>query len=289
MTVTIQDTIRGIRTPEATSSSLQQTCSAVIAAYDTYIQLIDNVPDYQELRMGLAIERYRIDLWRRFVLAKDKTGQGNLHTYEIGLWGLFECILTKMLEIFSEIQHTMEKYRAHASITSQEGLSGALQFASIQLGQRSHEGSQLPETMSTATKSPPEYSLTKYEKTLIHDLLEKKHVERLLQTLCYWNDSLDGLILRLDRESARRRLRAHFFTSNIAELRNLEAAAAFLKHKDIKRMANVRSVIEQEQPLEYRLETDDLEWQDIPHRPRTMATLWGKSVIVDWQNCINDR
>ena len=309
MTITLQDITRAIRTSEATSGSFRQTCSAVTAAYDTYIQLMDFLPDYQELRMGLEIERYRIDLWRRFVLAEDKTGQGNSPTYEIGLWALFECILTKMLETFSEIQHTLEEYGVHANIRSQEGLSGALQFASLQPGEQSHEASELPETMSTATTWPPEHSLMRSRKTLNYNLLEKKHIKRLLQTLCYWNDSLDGLTPMLERESSRRQLRVHFSTSDTAELQNLQAAAAFLKHQDIERMANIRSFIEQENygldrsqlqlphnlpstPLpEYRLEADEFEWQEVPNQtdqPRAMATLRGESVIVDWQDCLDD-
>ena len=290
-TNTLCDTTRGIRTLEATSSRLRQIHSAVTAAYDTYIQVMDPLWYDQELRTGLMIEHYRIDLWRRLVLAEDKTEQGDLLTYDSRLWPLFECILTKMLENFSENQHTMDKYGAHNSITSQDGLSGILQFASLQSGEHSHEGSEFPESMSIATKSPPEHSLMKLRKNLTYALLEKKRIERLLRNLCYWNDSLDALTSTLERESSRRRLRAHFSTSNIAELQNLEAAAAFLKHQDIERMANARSVIEQEQSPEYRLKADDLEWQDVPYetdRPYAMATLRGESVIVDWQYCLYD-
>ena len=306
MAITLQDIISRVRTSEPTFSSLRQTCSAVIATYDTYIQFMDLFPNWQELHTGLVIERYRIDLWRRFVLAKVKPGQSNSYTYEIGLWALFECILTKMLETFSEMQHVMEEYLAHVNTEREEGLSDAL---SLQSGERSHEESELPETMSTVTKSLVGRSLVRLRKTFNYHLLEKKQIERLLQTLCYWNDSLDGLTPQLQRESSRRQLRAHFSTGNIAELRNLEAAAAFLKHQDIERMANIRSFIEQENygldrsqfqspdnlpstpPPEYRFEADDFEWQEVPYQtdqPRAMATLRGESVIVDWQMCLDD-
>ncbi|KAK0516424.1 hypothetical protein JMJ35_001027 [Cladonia borealis] len=79
--------------------------------------------------------------------------------------------------------------------------------------------------------------------------------------------------------------------TNSAELQNLEAAAAFLKHQDIERMANARSVIEREQPSEYRLKADELEWLDVPYRtdlPRAMATWRGESVMGDWQYCLDD-
>ena len=304
-TITLQDIIRVTRTSEATSSSLRSTCFAVTAAYDRYIQHMDFLPSYQELRMGLEIERYRIDLWRRFVLAKDKTGRVNSPTYEIGLWALFECILTKMLETFARILPTMEEYGAQANIISQEGLSGALQSTSLQPGEHSHKASELPEKMSTATESPPEYSLLKSRKTLNYNLLDKNHMKRLLQTLCYWNDSLDELTPILVRKSSRRQLRVHFSTSNTAELQNLQAAATFLKHQDIERMASIRSFIEQEnsgldrsqlqspdnEPSWYRLEADDFRWQKVPYQTdqsRTIAIWRGESVIVDWQNCLDD-
>ena len=148
-------------------------------------------------------------------------------------------------------------------------------------------------------------------KTLKFVLREKKRMQQLIQQLSYWNDSLDKMISRLDQESARRRLRAHFSTSDTSELRDLEAAAAFLKHQDIQRMARARTIIEQgdiREPLdrsqaqstetlpstpppEYRLEMNDLEWRDIPYRtdrPRAMATLKGEPVIVDWRSCHDD-
>ena len=288
-TISLYDTTRAFRTSEATSSSPRQIYSAVIAAYDTYIQLMLPLPAYQELRMGLVIERYRIDLWRRFFLAQDKNEQGNLSTYGIGFWALVKCILTTMLETFSETQHTMEECGAHTHITSQEGLAGDSIFL---VGERSYGGPELPESKTTATKRPPARSLMEFPKTSNYALPEKERIERLMQTLCYWNNSLDSLTPTLERESLRRRLRAHFSNINIAELPNLEAAAAFLKHQDIERMAKARSVIKQEQSLEYRLEAKDFEWQEDPFqpdRPRTMATLRAESVLVDWQYCLDDR
>ena len=310
-TDTLSDTTGIIRTSEATTNPLRQLYSAVNAAYDTYIQAMNFPSAYQELRMGLMIERHRLDLWSRHVLAEDQTEQGTLLIYDSRLWVLFECVLTKMLEAFPEYHRTIEKYGASNSMTRQQGLSAALQFASLQPVEHSHEGSEIFESMSISTKSPPKNSLMKLRKTLKFSLLEKKPIERLLQTLCYWNDSLDRMTSRLEQESSRRRLRAHFSTSNTAELQNIEAAAAFLKHQDIERMANARSVIEQEKyrglldysqsqspdnlpstpPPEYRLKADDFVWQEAPYltdRPRVMATLRGEGVIIDWQYCLDN-
>ena len=165
--------------------------------------------------------------------------------------------------------------------------------------------------MSISTKSPPKYTLMELPKTLKFVLREKKRMQQLIQQLSYWNDSLDKMTSRLDQESARRRLRAHFSTGDTSELRDLEAAAAFLKHQDIQRMARARTIIEQgdvSEPLnrlqsrspetlpptpppEYRLEMNDLKWRDIPYKtdqPRAMATLKGEPVIVDWRSCHDD-
>ena len=313
-TNTFSDTTRGNPLMEATSSRLRQIYSAATAAYDTYIRAMDFLSDYQGLRTGLMIERYRIVLWSSRVLAEAEIEQGNMPTYNIGLWALFKSILTEMLETFLESHHAMEKYGAHNSMTRQKGLSGVLQSASLQPVQHSHEGSGLLESMSIATKSSPEHTLMEIRKTLTYALLEKKRIEQLLQNLCSLNDSLDGLTSTQERESSRRRLRAYFSTSNTTELHNLKAAAAFLKHQDIERMANARIVIEQEEsdclfdllgcsqlrspdrlpstprPV-YRLEADEFGWREVPYsidRSLTMATWRGESVIVDWQNCLEN-
>ena len=320
-TTPLDDTIRLIHTSEGTSRSLEQIYLGVTSAYRSYIQLMDFLPDSQELRMGLVIECYRTDLWGRRVM------QGYLPTHDIKLSALCEAVLSKMLYSFSEIQHTVEKYGTQFDI---KGLAGVLKKVSLQQSEHSHEGSELPKRISTATRLRPENTVTTVRK-LKFALLEKTRMKRLVQDLSYWNDSLERLIPTLERESLRRRLRAHFSSSNTAELQILEAAAAFLKHQDIECMATARSVIEEEEyggqlgvsqlqasdnlplppppeyrlqaenwpsspPPEYRLRIDELEWQEVPYRadptdrtkPRAMATLRGESVIVDWQYCEND-
>lgn len=113
-------------------SGVIQIYSAVTAAYDTYIQVVEFPSAYQELRVGLMIERYRIDLWRRHVLAEYEIEPGNLPTHDIGLWKLFELIFKNILGAFQENHQMMENYGAQNGIIKQEGLSGILQFASLQ-------------------------------------------------------------------------------------------------------------------------------------------------------------
>lgn len=105
-------------------SGVIQVYGAVTAAYDTYIQVVEFPASYQELRMGLMIERYRLDLWGRHVLAEYEIERGNLPTHDIGLWKLFEAIFTKILEAFQENHQMMENYGTHTGILKQEGLSG---------------------------------------------------------------------------------------------------------------------------------------------------------------------
>ena len=307
---TLRDTRGGIQTREATSNPLRQVYSAVAAAYDTCIQIMDLHSEYLELRMGLMIEHYRTCLWKGRILGEDEDEQGNLPSYVIESWAPFDFIFTQMLETFSENLYTVEDFGAQNSIRIQEDPSCVSEFASFRPFEHSHERSDLLKSLSIATKSPPEHSLIKLQKTSQSAPLEKKGLERLLQTLCYWNDSLEKLTPTLERESLRRRLRAHLSTSNTTELQNLEAAAAFLQHQDIELMAYTRSVIEQERhgglldsqlqiPVKlhpsllpnYRVKASELEWQELQFqkdRPRSMATCRGENVIVDWQYCLND-
>ena len=307
---TLRDTTRGIETQEAASSPLQQIYYTVAAAYDTHIQVMDLLSEYQGLRTGLMIERYRIDLWKGRILAEDKNEQGNLPTYVIQSWNPLEFIFTKMLETFSENLYKMGEFGTQNSIRMQEGPSGVSEFASFRPFEHVDERSELVKSLSIATESATEHSLMNLQKTLQSAPPEKKRIERLLQTLCYWNDSLEKLTPALERESSRRRLRAHFSTSDTTELQNLEAAAAFLKHQDIELMAYTRSVIEQERygclvysprqtpdklpsPLlpDYRIKASELEWQEVQSqtdRPRAMATYRGECVIIDWQHCLDD-
>ena len=143
-------------------------------------------------------------------------------------------------------------------------------------------------------------------------------MRELVVQLSNWNNGLDQLTSRLDQDSSRRRLRTFFSTSDTTQLRQLEAAADFLEHRDIQLMASARIVIEQgylsEQPncppeltvspphleeqhlgmsssSDYRLEMDQLHWQQKPYatdQVRAMARYGEESVIVDWRCCQDD-
>ena len=140
----------------------------------------------------------------------------------------------------------------------------------------------------------------------------------LIIQLSRWNTGLDQLTSRLDQDSTRRRLRALLSTSDTTELRELEAAANLLQHRDIQLMASARLVIEQgylsEQPdhpltstkpppyskidptgtrqsPEYSLKIDQLKFRGklyATDQVRTMAQYGEESVIVDWRCCQDD-
>ena len=105
-------------------SGVIQIYGAVTAAYDMYLEVVDFPTAYQELRMGLMIERYRLVLWGRHVLAEYEHDQHRLPAQEFGLWKLFEAIFTKILVAFRENNQAMENYGAHTGLPRQEGLSG---------------------------------------------------------------------------------------------------------------------------------------------------------------------
>ena len=68
----------------------------------------DFPPAYQELRMGLLIERYKLDLWASHVLSKNEQDRVKMSSRDWGLWKLFESIFNKILETFQEHNDIMD-------------------------------------------------------------------------------------------------------------------------------------------------------------------------------------
>ena len=160
--------------------------------------------------------------------------------------------------------------------------------------------------------------LSNYTRRVKFVLTKQKKMKDLVMQLSHWNNGLDQLTSRLDQDSSRRRLRTFFSTSDTTKLRQLEAAADLLEHRDIQLMAAARIVIEQaylsEQPdcppelasslpdldgqcigkspsSGYRLEMDQLKWKGKPYATdqiRAIARFGEESVIVDWRCCQDD-
>jgi hypothetical protein len=91
-------------------SAVLQTYGAVASAYDVYLDLKEFPTAYQELRVGLLIERYRLELWANQVLSEEEQEQAKLSRKYWPLWELLNLIFHKMLEAFRTGDHTMEKY-----------------------------------------------------------------------------------------------------------------------------------------------------------------------------------
>ncbi len=169
---------------------------------------------------------------------------------------------------------------------------------------------QLLESMQLSVNSPPKRSVLGLAKTIKFVVRDKKRMQHLVKDLCYWNDSLNGMISGLEQASARRRLRVHFSTGDIDQLQHLRAAAALLQHRDLEELASARTVIEKgywkeeslaSQPqatpaattpgADFRLEMSQLDWQGLPFmtdQTRATATYKGESIIVDWRLCRDD-
>ena len=163
--------------------------------------------------------------------------------------------------------------------------------------------------MTVSIQEPPKKSMFSVFKTGKFVLREKAKIEALIKKLNYWNESLSQMSSSFERQKARRRLRTRLSTNNTTQLKDLEAASDIFDHPDLKRMANARSVIEEanrpgmgpqhvsssetEKSVgsEFHLRMENLIWHDTPYktdRPRAMATLDDKPVIVDWRTCSDE-
>ena len=105
-------------------AAVVQIYTAVTAAYDLYLEVKDFPSTYQELRMGLLIERYKLDLWASHVLSEHEQDRVKMSSRDWGLWKLFESIFNKILECFEEYNETMENYGQHTGLPKKEGFSG---------------------------------------------------------------------------------------------------------------------------------------------------------------------
>ena len=105
-------------------SAVIQTYTAVTAAYDLYLEVKDFPSTFQELRMGLLIERYKLELWANHVLSDAEQDRVKRSSQDWGLWKLFESIFNKILEAFQEHNEIMENYGQHTGLPKKDGLSG---------------------------------------------------------------------------------------------------------------------------------------------------------------------
>ena len=302
--------------------SVIQAYNAVMSAYDLYLEVKDVPAEYEDLRMGLLLEHQRLELWGSHVLAEysEERSLSKLSQKHITTWRMMEWIFSRIREAFIENNQILDDYGQQLGLPVQDESSGdkkAFPVNESSLAEVSLAFS-LIERLSLSPKFPSKHGLSNYTKRVKFVLTKQKKMKDLVMQLSHWNNGLDQLTSRLDQDSSRRRLRTFFSTSDTTQLRHLEAAADLLEHRDIQLMAAARIIIEQgyrsEQPdcppaladpppgsegdcIEttpasgYRLEMDQLEWQEKPYatdQVRAMARYGEESVIVDWRCCQDD-
>ena len=108
-------------------SAVIQTYSAITAAYDVFLDVKEFPSAYQELRMGLLIERYKLELWANHVLSQAEQERVKVSRSYWPLWNLFKSIFSQILEAFQEGNQTMEDYGQYTGLPRNDGLSGKTQ------------------------------------------------------------------------------------------------------------------------------------------------------------------
>ena len=104
-----------------------QIYGAVTTAYDLCLDVRDFPSTYHELRMGLVIERKKLELWAETVLSDGEQQRVKMSPKDWGLWKLFESIFLKMLEAFEESNQTMESSGQYTGLPlQQDNTSGML-------------------------------------------------------------------------------------------------------------------------------------------------------------------
>lgn len=101
-------------------SAVIQIYGAVTTAYDICLDVRDFPSTYHELRMGLVIERKKLELWSDLVLCEQERERVKMSPKDWSLWKIFESVFSKMLEAFEESHQTMENYGQHTGLPRQQ-------------------------------------------------------------------------------------------------------------------------------------------------------------------------
>ncbi|KAL9102018.1 MAG: hypothetical protein Q9163_002794 [Psora crenata] len=281
-----------------------QSYGTVMQAYDMYLGVKDFSTEYKDIRMGLFIEKARLELWGRQVLFSHPPDQTKISTRDLTFWNLFEMIFNNMVNALQESHDRMEKIGQKTNLPTQKGSAD-------------HE---LIANLSLSARQKPKFSMEGVQRKINFILRRKEKMEQLIRQLCYLNDSLEKMRSQLEQESLRRQLRTQISTMETTELPQIVAAAALLDHKDIQKMASAKLIIEQGLCLEERVATQSaaklansmpaalelpetldspnfqldmhhLEWKHNPfatEQVRATAVYKGEDVIIDWRSCQDD-
>ena len=105
-------------------SAVIESYFTVWKAYNTYLDVKEFPSAYQELRIGLLIEQYKLELWANHVLSEEKQEEVKLSREYWPLWKIFEFIFNLMLESFQVSDQTMEACGEHTGLPKHENLTG---------------------------------------------------------------------------------------------------------------------------------------------------------------------
>ena len=105
-------------------SAVIESYFTVWKAYNTYLDVKEFPSAYQELRIGLLIEQYKLELWANHVLSEEKQEEVKLSREYWPLWKIFEFIFNLMLESFQVSDQTMEACGEQTGLPRHENLTG---------------------------------------------------------------------------------------------------------------------------------------------------------------------
>ncbi|KAN0076091.1 hypothetical protein V8E54_007361 [Elaphomyces granulatus] len=279
-------------------STVVQLYQSSMKAYDLYLAVKDFPPRYIKLRLGLEIERHRLELWASQTIDRERhqlqSPQNNV------LWGLFKAILSNMVTVFEDSGQSTEDYEQYVGLPRRTAPAEP-------------ESTKTLGGVSSANEPLVKRTLARIALAMKFVVQDKKKLEEMVKDLCYLNDSLHKLAPSLDQESSRRQLRTLLHTNDIGQLGVLRDAAAFLNHHDIEQMADTKFAIEeyyrsemldletttpeqQEAPHGLRLASSRLKFQEVAfmsNQVRSLATYCHRdgreeTVLVDWRSCVNE-
>ena len=97
-------------------SAVIQTYGAVMEIYDVYLGVKDFSSEYRDIRMGLMIERYRLELWGSLVLYDHGQEKKSLSQRDLAFWRLFELIFNTIMNALQQSHTTMENLGSHTKV-----------------------------------------------------------------------------------------------------------------------------------------------------------------------------
>lgn len=106
--------------------SVIQTYSAVMSAYELYLEVKDVPSEYEDLRMGLLLEHQRLELWGSHVLAEyfDEQNRYKLSQKHITTWRMMEWIFYRIREAFVENSQILDDYGHQLGLPVQGDTTG---------------------------------------------------------------------------------------------------------------------------------------------------------------------